>query len=162
MPNNTMDARCQSIQEEKYCQVFANKQFFVEAYLIKKKSDCNLGLDKFVKEYGTPDKMTYDGAQEHIGEKNKQNIEIWEDLTGDDNIFHEEFARAITNEDIPEADDIFDPEDFDNYVNMELALDRHDDEPEFERVNERLKDKDGRPIRIEAENPILFIRMYGV
>ena len=53
---------------------------------------------------------------------NKLNIELWEDLAGDDNIFHEEFARVITNEDISEADDIFYPEEFDNYVNMELEL----------------------------------------
>ena len=60
---------------------------------------------------------------------NKLNIEIWEDLVVDDEIFHEEFARVITNEDVQEAHDIFDPEEFDNYVNMELALDRHDDGP---------------------------------
>ena len=41
----------------------------MEVYLIKKKYDCHLGLDKFVKEYGAPDKMTYDGAQEQIGRK---------------------------------------------------------------------------------------------
>ena len=40
---------------------------------------------------------------------NKPNIELWEDLAGDDDIFCEEFARVITNEDIPEADDFFDP-----------------------------------------------------
>ena len=42
--------------------------------------------------------------------KKKTNIEIWEDLTGDDEILHEEFARVITNEDIPKAGGIFDPE----------------------------------------------------
>ena len=52
----------------------------------------------------------------------------------------------ITNEDIPEADDIFDPEEFDNYFNMELALDRNDYGPEFSRVNKKLKDKDIRLI----------------
>ena len=41
---------------------------------------------------------------------NKPNIELWEDLAGDDKIFHEEFPRVITNYYIPEADDIFDPE----------------------------------------------------
>ena len=45
---------------------------------------------------------------------------------------------------------------------MEPALDRHDGGPEFERVSKRLKDKDGRLIRIAAYNPILDIRMYGV
>ena len=48
---------------------------------------------------------------------------------GDNEIFHEEFVRVITNEDIPESDDIFDPEEFCNYVNMELALDSHDNVP---------------------------------
>ena len=66
MSTDAMDARCQLIHNEKYCQVFSNKQLFVEAYSIKKKSDCHLGLDKFVKEYGAPDKMTYNGAQEQI------------------------------------------------------------------------------------------------
>ena len=69
MSTNNMDATCQSIHEKQYYQVFGNKQFFVEAYPIKKRSDCHLGLDKFVKEYGAPDKMTYDGAQEQIGRK---------------------------------------------------------------------------------------------
>ena len=92
----------------------------------------------------------------------KPNIELWEDLASDDKIFHEKFARVITNEDIPEADDIFDPEEFDNYVNVELALDRHEDGPEFARVKKRLRDKYGRPIGIAAENPILDTRMYEV
>ena len=162
MSTNNIDARFQLIHDEKYCHVFGNKQFFVEANSIKKKSDCHLGLDKFVKEYGAPDKMTYDGAHKQIGRKNKLNIELWEDLAGNNEIFHEEFARVITNEDIPEADDIFNPEEFDNFVNMELALDRHDDGPEFARVNKRLQEKYGRPIIIAADNPILDIRMYGV
>ena len=39
-------------------------------------------------------------------------------------------------------------------------MDKHDDGPEFARVNNRLKDKDGRPIGIAADNLILDIRMY--
>ena len=46
----------------------------MEAYTIKKKSDCHLVLDKFLKKYGVPDNMTYDGAQERIIRKNKPNI----------------------------------------------------------------------------------------
>ena len=68
----------------------------------------------------------------------------------------------ITNEDIPEADHIFDPEEFYNYISMELSLDRHDNGPEFSRVNKRLKGKDGIPIINAAENPILDTRMYEV
>ena len=41
-------------------------------------------------------------------------------------------------------------------------MDRNEDGPEFARVNKRLKDKDGRPIGIAAENPILDTRMYEV
>ena len=66
MSTNTMDARCQSIHDKKYFQLFGNKQLFVEAYPMKKKSDCHLALDKFVKEYGAPYKMTYDGEKEQI------------------------------------------------------------------------------------------------
>ena len=69
MSTYTMDDICQSIHEKNYCQVFGSKKFFVEAYPIKKKYDCHLGLDKFVKEYGAPEKMTYNGAQEQIGRK---------------------------------------------------------------------------------------------
>ena len=68
----------------------------------------------------------------------------------------------ITNEEIPGADDIYDPEEFDNYVNMELALDRHNDGPEFARVNKILKYKYGIPIGIAADNPILDTMMYKV
>ena len=49
---------------------------------------------------------------------------------------------------------------FYNYVNMELALYWHDDGPKFARVNKRFKYKDGKPIGIAAENPILYTRMY--
>ena len=69
MSTDTMDARCQSIHDEKYYQVFGNKQFFAVASTIKKKSDCQIGLDKFFREYREPDKMTYDGAQEQIRRK---------------------------------------------------------------------------------------------
>ena len=51
----------------------------------------------------------------------KPYVELWEELADDDGVFYEEFTRVITNADIPEANDIFDPESFDdNYLNMEL------------------------------------------
>ena len=69
MSTNTMDATYQSIHDKKYCQVFGNKQLFVESYTFKKKYNCHLGLDKFVKEYGSLYKMTYGGTQEQMGRK---------------------------------------------------------------------------------------------
>ena len=83
-------------------------------------------------------------------------------MAGDNDVFHEEFARVITTGEIPEADDEFDPEIFENYVNMKLSLDRQSDGPEFARVTKRLKDKEGRSIGIASDNPILDTRMYEV
>ena len=45
---------------------------------------------------------------------------------------------------------------------MEIALDRHNDGPEFARFNKILKDKDVILIRIAKENPTLGTRMYEV
>ena len=50
--------------------------------------------------------------------KQQTQHDLWEDLAGHNEIFHEEFARVIPHEDTLEADDIFDPEEFGNYVNM--------------------------------------------
>ena len=45
---------------------------------------------------------------------------------------------------------------------MELSLDRQGEGPEFVRVTKRLRDKDGKPIGVAHENPILDTRMYEV
>ena len=74
----------------------------------------------------------------------------------------EEFSRVITNGDVPEADEEFIPNELDNCVNMKLALDCHNEGPEFAKVTKRLKDKDGRPIGIASDNPILYTRTYEV
>ena len=71
MSTDTLDARVKSIHGQKYCQVFGNKDFFVEAYPIEKKSDCHEALDTFVKQYGAPDSMIYDGAPEQVGPHTK-------------------------------------------------------------------------------------------
>ena len=43
----------------------------------------------------------------------KPAVKLWEELEDDDGVFYEEFTCIITNADIPEADDTFDPESFD-------------------------------------------------
>ena len=63
MSANTMDARCQSTHDEKYCQVFGSKKSLWRHIQSKKISDCHIGLDTFAKEYGAPNKITYDSAQ---------------------------------------------------------------------------------------------------
>ena len=59
-------------------------------------------------------------------------------------------------------DDQFTPKYYDNYINMELALDQRVEKPEYVRVKKRLKENQGQPIGIESDNPILDTRMYEV
>ena len=64
--------------------------------------------------------------------------------------------------DVKEDDDRFTPYSYDNYINMELALDQGGEQPKYSRFKKRLKDNQGRPIIITSENPILDTRMYEV
>ena len=66
---DTMDARCKSIHNQRYCQVFATKEYFVEAYPIVQKGDCHQPLKRFVKEYGSPYEMISDGSKEQTGRR---------------------------------------------------------------------------------------------
>ena len=61
---DTMDARVTSIHGNRYGQVFATKDYFVDAYPIKKKSNCGDGISEFITDYGVPLKMTFDGSKE--------------------------------------------------------------------------------------------------
>ena len=75
----------------------------------------------------------------------KPSMEDWEDMASDPD-FLEEFQKVFNNPDIPEADN-FTPEVLeDTYVNMELAMPRGEDGPEFARVIKRLIDANGIPI----------------
>ena len=50
----------------------------------------------------------------------------------------------------------------DNYMNMEVALPRDTEGPDFAHVTKRLKDANGLPIRTSNEIPILDTRVYEV
>ena len=50
----------------------------------------------------------------------------------------------------------------DTYRNMEVALPRDSEGPEFSRVMKRLRDANGLPIGTANENPIINTRMYEV
>ena len=66
-----MDARFQSIHQDKYLQVFGNKDLFLEFYPFKRKKYSYKGLGKFVKEYIAPNKTIYYKAGEKVGRKNE-------------------------------------------------------------------------------------------
>ena len=77
--------------------------------------------------------------------------------------FQEEFDSIVSDPKLPEADDTFTPDVCDDtYLNMELAIARDRDGPEFAKVTKRLRDKDGLPIGRANNNPMLDTRMYEV
>lgn len=77
--------------------------------------------------------------------------------------FAEEFGQTFDNPDVPHADAEFDPDCFDSYLGMELALDHGPSgEAQFARFTKRLKSADGTPIGIAHANPILDTRLYEV
>ena len=61
-----------------------------------------------------------------------------------------------------ETADEFDPDSFDNYLHVKLAIDRGSDRPEFAKVNKRLKDHRGNPIGTRNNNPMLDTLMHEV
>ena len=63
---DTMHSKVNSIHGDYNCQVFGNKELFVEAYPMEKKLGCHEALDKFVKDYDAPYSIIYDGAQEQV------------------------------------------------------------------------------------------------
>ena len=65
----------------------------------------------------------------------------WADMLEDDEDSREEFYRIYQYKDIPEAENVFTPKIMDdNYMNMEVALPRYTEEPDFACVTKRLKD----------------------
>ena len=82
----------------------------------------------------------------------------------DDLDFLDEFHNVVSNPEVPEADQQFTPDVFNNqYLNMELAL-PHGDEatPQYAKVTKRLRDANGIPIGTADDNPILDTQMYEV
>jgi len=90
----------------------------------------------------------------------KPNLEDWEDWITADPDFAAEFQKIANNPEVPEADDVDD--EFDHYINMELALDRGGENPEFAKVVKRAKDSSGNPIGTRNDNPILDSRLYEI
>ena len=54
-------------------------------------------------------KEEYTGANYLQNHHKKPDVKPWKELSGDNKAFYEEFVRVITNDDIAEADNEFDP-----------------------------------------------------
>ena len=80
-----------------------------------------------------------------------------------DQDFQWKIYRIYSNADVPEADNKFNPDKYDDsYIRMELVMPRDGDGPEFAQVTNHLKDANGLPIGTENSNPTLDTQMYGV
>ena len=92
----------------------------------------------------------------------KPNPKDWADLIEEDQDFADEFNRLYDNTDVPEEDDVFDPDSYDTFLGMELSVGRGDVHPMKARVTKRLKDHRGNPIGQSHEHIKLDTRMYEV
>lgn len=101
-----------------------------------------------------------EGTLDCDGERPK--IDDWQNLLEKNPDFAEEFNSLFDNPDVPEADDIFDPDSYDQYLNTEFAVDNGEDHRKFAKVTKRLSDKNGIPIGTANDNPLLDTRMYEV
>jgi hypothetical protein len=87
----------------------------------------------------------------------------WADLMDVDPDFRDEFFRVYHNDDIKEADEEPSPEISDlHLLNMELALPRDGEGPEFARVTKRLRDDDGKPVGRASNNLVTDTRVFEV
>ena len=64
---DTIDGKVKSLHGNRYAQVFGSKEFFCEVYPMEKKSEAGDMLDKFVRNYGVPKLLIYDGSREQCG-----------------------------------------------------------------------------------------------
>ena len=87
----------------------------------------------------------------------------WVYMLNDDEYFLREFDRIYQDKDIPDADDVFTPEIMDDtYMNVEVALPRDTEGPDFSRVTKRRKDANGLTIGTANDSPVLHTRVYEV
>ena len=74
--------------------------------------------------------------------------------------FKEELNKLFNNPYVKEADNGFIDDSDDQYINMELRLNRGGDRPEFAIFKKILKDKNCKPIGVANDNPILDSHIY--
>ena len=64
---DTIDGRCKTLDGNRYAQVFANKGYFAKLYPMDKKSEAGAALKIFCREFGVPERLTFDGSREQCG-----------------------------------------------------------------------------------------------
>ena len=121
---------------------------------------------KHFKHYDTAITERFHEVYTHVSfsapSSDKPTMEMWKYFSDGNEEFQNEFARVFDNTDFKEDYDRFTPDSYDNYINMELALDQGGEQPEYARFKKQLKDNQGRPIGIASDNPILDTIIYEV
>ena len=97
--------------------------------------------------------IMHDNNHQLAGDKEERQLQDWDECTDlqDDSAFGEEINNVVSNHQIPDADDTFMPDIFeDTYLNKEIAIARgagdDNDVVQFGGLAKRLRDADGRPI----------------
>jgi hypothetical protein len=93
-------------------------------------------------------------------------LQDWNDYpVENDPDFIDEFNNVVSDDQVPEEDDNFTPNVFDDtYLRMEIALPQGGDQEDiqFAKVTKQLSDKEGRPIGVAHDNPLLDTQEYEV
>jgi hypothetical protein len=66
---DTLIGKYKSITNNTCAQLFANESFFAKAYPMEKKSLAGAALCQFIRDYGVPEQLTFDGSAEQVKPK---------------------------------------------------------------------------------------------
>ena len=110
-----------------------------------------------------------DDNHQNAGDEEEQQLQDWDEYLDlqEDTVFGEEINNVVSDRQIPDADDTFTPDIFeDTYLNKEIAIARgpgdDNDGVQFGRVTKRLRNADGKPISKAHAYPLLETREYEV
>ena len=98
------------------------------------------------------------------GNENEIQRQDWDGYTDDgEDEFTNEHNRIVSDPKVPDAGADFTPDTFgDKYLNKENALADGEGRMHYGKVTKRLRDAEGRPIGMAADNPLLDMRAYTV
>jgi hypothetical protein len=66
---DTLIGKHKSLNNNTCAQLFANESFFAKVYPMEKKSMAGAALRQFIRDYGVPEQLTFDGAAEQVKPK---------------------------------------------------------------------------------------------
>jgi hypothetical protein len=91
-------------------------------------------------------------------------LQDWDAYTEDGgDEFAEEHGRLVTDPEVPEADADLTPDTIgDRYLHKERAVADGEGQVQYGKVTKRLRDAEGPPIGMAADNPLLYTRAYTV